>query len=79
MTPTIDYLRKQFPDWTWSAVRNGRWWEYEGTWLLRHVRIYACSVLVGEDDCETLWFAAEGDAVETFAMWWLRFGAGDEA
>ena len=79
MIPTIGYLRQRFPTWTWSAVRNGWGWAYDGTWLLGHVRIYACAVLIGDDSSETRWYAAEGDSVDTFGMWCLRFGAGGEA
>lgn len=70
---TIARLRGWFPQWEWRAERLGFGWMYIGVCLWEEVRVYACSVMVGEDTFETQWRVDNGAASVDFSTWSMTY------
>jgi hypothetical protein len=69
---TIRVLRKEHPEWTWTAIRTGfSSYEYEGRCLNTKVRVHAVAMLVGynDDDFETRWLVDNGFTSRPYSMW----------
>ncbi len=78
---SIKQLRRDFPEWTWSAERTGLGWQYRGWQHGKQVVIYAVSVLCGpsEDDYSTQWHAQlTGCTTSSYASFWLDNQGGKE-
>lgn len=72
----IARLRKEHPDWAWTAERGGGFgnWEYIGLRDDRRVRVYATAALCGpsDDDYVTVWQVDDGARSGTFFFWSLQ-------
>lgn len=79
MRVTIQTLRAECPDWSWTAQRSGMGWRYLGTKNGITVVVRRHAVLVGEDDFETRWYVDDGTVSVDYATWWVRQESRDGA
>ena len=66
---SLTRLKRDLPDWEWSAINQGMGLSYTGAKGDRKVHVTAYAVLADLDEYESRWFVHEGDADMPYSYW----------
>lgn len=71
---TLPRLRKELPQFAWTANRSGWSWRYQGLSKSRTVAVRSEAALVGpgDEDYEVRWVVEEGNSAMTYAAFWFK-------
>ena len=69
---SLDLLRMDLPEWSWSCIKHGMMWQYEGRGGARTVTINIYGLLMGPlaEESPTYWIVRETGG--TFLTWYNR-------